>query len=96
VTALGIQSIGPPPQQHADRIVAEMLRDLAGKRAQVELAIIAAIETSRDGNPKAQAKMAERIRRAGAEYVSLQPGKRAATQCRSIIGLAGIRAETRK
>jgi hypothetical protein len=73
---LEIQSIGPPPEQHADRIVAAMLRDLAKKRAQVELAVLAAIENSKDGNPKAQAKMAERIRQAGAEYVSLQPGKR--------------------
>jgi hypothetical protein len=76
VTALGIQSVGLPPEQHADRVIAEMLRDLARKRAQIELAIGAAIKSSKDGNPKAQAKMAERMRRAGAEHVTLTPGKR--------------------
>jgi hypothetical protein len=73
---LEIQSVGLPPEQHANRVTAELLRDLARKRAQIELAIGAAIESSKDGNPKAQAKMAERIRRAGAEHVSLTPGKR--------------------
>jgi hypothetical protein len=53
-----------------------MLRDLARKRAQIEMAVGAAIDNSKDGNPRAQAKMAERMRRAGAEHVSLTPGKR--------------------
>jgi hypothetical protein len=70
------ECVGPPPERHADRVVAGMLRDLARKRAQIELAIVAAIENSKDGNPRAQQKMAERIRRAGAESVALKPGKR--------------------
>ena len=69
MTAIGIQSIGLPPTRHADRIIALMLRDLARKRAQIDLAVSAAIDNSKDGNPRAQAKMAERMRRAGAERV---------------------------
>jgi hypothetical protein len=74
--AIEIQSVGPPHEIHADRVVALMLRDLAKKRAQVEQAISVAIGNSKDGNPRAQAKMAERIRRAGVEHVTLVPGKR--------------------
>jgi hypothetical protein len=76
VTAPEIQSVGLPHFLHADRVVAEMLRDLAKKRAQIEMAVGAAIDNSKDGNPRAQTKMAERMRRAGAEHVSLTPGKR--------------------
>ena len=76
MTAIEIQSIGPAPERHANRVVAEMLRDLARKRAQIEVAVSAAVDNSKDGNPRAQAKMAERMRRAGAEHVSLTPGKR--------------------
>ena len=75
-TTITIESVGPPPERHADRVVAEMLRDLARRRAQIEQAIAAAIGNSKDGNPRAQAKMAERMRRAGAEHVTLIPGKR--------------------
>jgi hypothetical protein len=76
VTAPEIQSIGAPHPIHADRVVASMLRDLAQKRARIEIAVGAAIDNSKDGNPRAQAKMAERMRRAGAEHVTLTPGKR--------------------
>jgi hypothetical protein len=76
MTTEGIQSLGPPPQRHADRVVAAMLRDLARKHVTVGNAIVEAIGNSSDGSPKAQAKMAERIRRAGARHVQLYPGKR--------------------
>jgi len=76
MTAEGIQSLGPPPERHADRVVAEMLRDLARKHAALAVAIPVAFGSSADGSPKAQAKMAERIRRAGAYHVQLYPGKR--------------------
>jgi hypothetical protein len=69
-----IQCVGAPPERHADRVVAQMLRDLARKRAQLMPAIITAIDKS--GSPKAQQKMAERVRQAGAVKVILEPGKR--------------------
>jgi hypothetical protein len=71
-----IQSMGPPPQRHADRVVAEMMRDLARKRASLWDDINEAIATSSDGNPKAQRKMEERVKRAGALKTILTPGKR--------------------
>jgi hypothetical protein len=72
----GIQSIGPPPERHADRVVAEMMRELAHKRAAVWRAMQEAIRTSSDGSPKAQRKLEARIRRAGAVSTKLTPGKR--------------------
>jgi hypothetical protein len=71
-----IQSIGPPPEKHADRVVAEMLRIMAAEHARVSLAIWATIESSSDGSPKAQRKMEARIRAAGARLTRLTPGKR--------------------
>ena len=71
-----IQSVGAPPERHADRVVAEMLRQLAETRARLWPAMWQAIDSSSDGSPKAQRKMAERIRRAGALDVELEPGKR--------------------
>jgi hypothetical protein len=71
-----IRSIGPPPEKHADRVVAEMLRHLAENHANLWVAVRAAIVASSDGSPKAQRKMEERIRRAGALETHLTPGKR--------------------
>jgi len=71
-----IQSIGPPPERHADRVVAEMMRHLARKRATLLEAINEAIANSTDGGPRAQRKMAERIERAGALNTELTSGKR--------------------
>jgi hypothetical protein len=71
-----IQTPGPPPERHADRLVAEMLRHLAVTRAQLTERISDAIIKSSDGSPKAQGKMLERIQRAGASYAKLSPGKR--------------------
>jgi hypothetical protein len=79
VTALEsptIQSLGPPPERHADRIVAEMLRHLAQQRAALFPAIAAALVQSSDGGPRAQRRMQERVERAGAIASHLTPGKR--------------------
>jgi hypothetical protein len=54
VTAFEIQSIGPPHEIHADRVVGEMLRDLARKRAHLQDAIAEEFRNARDGNPRAQ------------------------------------------
>src|SRR6516165_9450642 len=71
-----IQSIGLPPERHADRVVAEMIRQLAREHAQLWDAIRALAATSSDGNPRAQRKLEARIRRLGAVNTKLNPGKR--------------------
>jgi hypothetical protein len=71
-----IHSIGPPPERHADRVVAEMLRQLAVQKAARFPAIISALKSSRDGGPRAQRRMQERVERAGALASLLTPGKR--------------------
>jgi len=71
-----IQSLGAPPERHADRVVAEMMQHLAQTRAHLWPAICEAIDSSSDGSPKAQRKMAGRIKRAGALDIVLAPGKR--------------------
>jgi hypothetical protein len=71
-----IQSIGLPPERHADRVVAEMMRDLARKHATLWDTLTEVISSCRGGSPKAQAKLAERIKRAGAYHTKLYPGKR--------------------
>jgi hypothetical protein len=73
-SALSIQSIGPPPERHADRIVAEMLRQLAVQKAErFPMIADAMLSSRRDGGPRAQRRMAER---AGAISTYLSPGKR--------------------
>lgn len=74
--ALGILSIGPPPERHADRVVAAMLRQLAQTRAHLFPAICAALQSSSDGTPQAQRKLERRIKEAGALSTLLTPGKR--------------------
>jgi hypothetical protein len=78
VTALQIQSVGLPPEQHADRVIALMLKDMAQQHARVWQAIndITKDPHARDGNPKAQARMEAKVRAAGASLTKLIPGKR--------------------
>jgi len=71
-----IQSLGLPPERHADRVVAEMMREVAKTHISVWDTISEVIKDSRGGSPKAQRKLAERILRAGAAYTKLWPGKR--------------------
>jgi len=71
-----IQSIGPPPERHADRVVAEMMRELARKHAWVWETIAEVVNASADGNPAAQRRMEERIKRIGVLATNLDPGKR--------------------
>jgi hypothetical protein len=73
---LSIRTPGPPPERHADRLVAEMLRHLAIKRALLSNKIVEALVTSSDGSPRAQRKMHDRVLRAGANRALLEPGKR--------------------
>jgi hypothetical protein len=65
-----------PPERHADRIIAAMMRDLAVKRAKLTDAVADVFVESKDGGPRAQLRMAERLRKAGAMHVDIKPGKR--------------------
>jgi hypothetical protein len=53
-----------------------MLREMARRTATLADALVDTIIDSKDGNPKAQQKMADRLRKAGASRVKLEPGKR--------------------
>jgi hypothetical protein len=75
-TIPSILSVGLPPERHADRVIAEMLRELARKKASLMDRLVEVMIGSKDGNPKAQIKMASRLREAGASCVRLEPGKR--------------------
>jgi hypothetical protein len=73
-----IATIGPPPERYADRVVAEMMRELARKHATLWDTIEAVLRATRGGagSPRAQRRLAERIERAGAYHTQLDPGKR--------------------
>ena len=71
-----IRSVGLPPERHADRVVAEMMREVAKTHFMLWETIKEVIAASRGGSPKAQRKLAERILRAGAIHTKLWPGKR--------------------
>lgn len=73
---LQIESVGPPPERHADRVVAEMMRQLARDHSRLWDTIAKVAADSSDGSPRAQRKMEERIKRAGALTTELRPGKR--------------------
>jgi hypothetical protein len=74
--SIEITSIGLPPERHADRVIAEMLREIATDSAHLLPAILAAANASSDGSPRAQQRMEQRIRKAGALATHLTPGKR--------------------
>jgi hypothetical protein len=73
-----IRSVGAPPEMHANRIVAEMLRYLAQEHAELWNVIHAITRDplARDGNPRAQAKLEAKVKAAGADFTHLVPGKR--------------------
>jgi hypothetical protein len=73
-----IQSIGSPPEKHADRVVLEMLKVIAGARQLTWPEIRDIVGQCPDGNPKAQAKMLEKLKVANPFTVGTQliPGKR--------------------
>jgi hypothetical protein len=54
-----IQSLGLPPERHADRVVAEMMRELARKHVTLWDEIGAVVCTCKGGagSPKAQRKL---------------------------------------
>ena len=74
-----IQSVGLPPEKHADRVVAEMLRFIAREQQARRARNRLVHKAMSDWSPKAQARMVERIRRSGGPAVidvKLTPGTR--------------------
>ena len=71
-----IQSVGPPPDRYANRIVGAMLRELVKQRARYTDTLMRTIYTSKDSNPAAQQRLADKIKANGALEVKLEPGKR--------------------
>jgi hypothetical protein len=74
--SVAIRSVGRPPERHADRVVAEMMRQLARDHSRLWDTIAEVAADSSDGSPRAQRKMQERIKRAGPLTTELWPGKR--------------------
>jgi hypothetical protein len=74
-----IQSLGLPPERHADRVVLEMLKVIAGARQRTWPEIQAIVDQGPDGNPKAQARMLAKLKAAAGPFIvsaHLKPGKR--------------------
>ena len=79
MSAPAIQSVGPPPERHADRVVAEMTRWLQAEAERHFPMIIAVLREPRPGNAKAQARHLARLRRAAGPMLldaKLEPGTR--------------------
>lgn len=70
-TATSIQSLGPPPEKHADRVVAEMLRDIVKARMRMNVDIVKSMRMRGfdDGNPRAQKKFARKLAELGRPFV---------------------------
>jgi hypothetical protein len=75
---LEIQSVGAPHSIHADRVVANMMRHLSLRHASLWELVDKITKGGfvRDGNPRAQGKLRDQIKAAGASFVRLTPGKR--------------------
>jgi hypothetical protein len=75
-----IVSVGPPPERYADRVVAEMLRQIAAIRGRLWTDIEKIMDRRSDGNSRGQQKMVERLNQIdGADMFlafMLKPGKR--------------------
>jgi hypothetical protein len=75
-----IQSIGPPPALHADRVVAEMIHHIIAERDRRWAVYWDEWDHGSIGNPLGQSRMVERMRKAGGKLLlllHLDPGKRA-------------------
>jgi hypothetical protein len=92
-----ITSLGLPPEKHADRIVAEMLRIIAAKRAECWPKLHAVLDGRvADGNPAAQQRLLNKMKAAVHNFLlgsHLTPGKRGRYTIR-LICLDGWNAES--
>jgi hypothetical protein len=74
-----IQSLGAPPDRHAERIVDEMLTWLHTRQREIWPRAKGSLRTQQMGNPTGQARAVERMRKAMGDLVlelKLNPGKR--------------------
>ena len=93
MSALEIQSAGPPPERHADRIVGQMLGHLAKQVAHLPDTVRAVVHNSKDGGPRAQRRMVSRLEEAGkvngrkviVAGAGLRPGKRGKYELRLVF-----------
>jgi hypothetical protein len=75
-----IQSLGRPPELHADRVVAEMIHWILAERDRRWEVFWAEWNSGSIGNPLGQSRMVKRMREAGGDlllHLHLDPGKRA-------------------
>lgn len=74
-----IQSSGPPPDRHAERVVDEMLRYLHQARPRLSVAAEALLDNRRMGTPEGQRRVVARLRKAMGPLaldLRLKPAKR--------------------
>jgi len=71
-----IQSVGPPPELHADRVVGEMMRHLAEQRADMWEQLSREVTAKNDATPAQQKRLEARIRNLGVMHTKLKTGKR--------------------
>jgi hypothetical protein len=79
MTAPVIQSIGPPPERHAQRMAGEMTRWLIEQQFKIDAAWREAVVGRNDGNPNGQKKMVAKLKAIGGMnlfWIQLFPGKR--------------------
>jgi hypothetical protein len=79
VTPPRIASIAEPPERHADRVVAQMIRFLIAERQRATPAMMQILKTAPDASPAQQARMVERLRAVAGSSIrrmDLKPGKR--------------------
>jgi hypothetical protein len=93
-----IESIGPPPERHADRVVADMVRFIIRERAKDWERMQSVMGRAKDGNPKAQARLVEKLKKSGGSglnNVQLTAGKRGTYQL-DIFDWTGWNPKTEK
>lgn len=74
-----IESIGPPPELHAQRVAGEMTRWLIAQGDKRWKSMAGIVKNAKDGNPQAQWKLARRLAEAAGPAVfdvAVAPGKR--------------------
>jgi len=92
-----IHSVGLPPEKHADRVVAEMLRMIASDQPPLIAQLKHILKTTPDGNPAAQEKLRKKLADVNNKLVPdvyLEPGKRG-RYTMHIVSIAAWDAEQR-
>jgi hypothetical protein len=94
-----IQAVGAVPEQHANRVVAEMLRWIVAESQQRMAALKGILGSTPDANPQDQQRLAHKFQRLGGAFFSLvtltKSGKRGRYQIH-ILALDGWNRDTQK